>query len=496
MKMIGDLLRTYIERSGYTIYGIAKISGVNRSTLQKILLENRKPSKTLMNQLMPFLKLAPEEQSELLTIVEVMNTGESLYDQRLCIKQLLEHISDILCGNHNPVLQEDSGGTPVPLIKGAQFFHGKHAVERLINQLIRHECATETPGIRINLPGNSNLLHDILLHTMYYCPDYQKLRIQHLTCFYKMNCSNKLATENLEILHNIIPFIANTELNYQVHYYYDYNDAHLLTQSTLTALPYYMIGSDWCVLLSSDGSASMFCDSHDMSVYLNSLFDSELLHARLLANTCSDPKRILCMFVESNNSSDRHTALEFQPCFSSYFTEALARKYVRKEIEQFEELVQLVALRSQQISNFSDYTFLFSQEGLQHFAETGYITFFPTEYANPLSLNDRISFLERLCQNMEQGAWRYSMLNPKQFAVAKTFAFYAAESNGLTFIGINGHDGRFHYVTIDERTLIDAFYDFIDYLTQSPYVYSNEVTLDFVRQCIQMLQHKQMAQAE
>ena len=47
MNTIQELLKHYIESDGYTVYSISQQSGINRTTLQKVLSKQRKISKEL-----------------------------------------------------------------------------------------------------------------------------------------------------------------------------------------------------------------------------------------------------------------------------------------------------------------------------------------------------------------------------------------------------------------------------------------------------------------
>lgn len=93
MEHIGSLLRAYIERSGCTIYGIAKKAGCNRTTLQKVLSNDRRPSQELVLSLLPFLRLTPSEQTKLLSLLERQACGDRLYEQRRLIARLLSESS-------------------------------------------------------------------------------------------------------------------------------------------------------------------------------------------------------------------------------------------------------------------------------------------------------------------------------------------------------------------------------------------------------------------
>lgn len=59
MNTIQELLKKYIETNGYTIYSISKQSGINRTTLQKILSGQRKITKDIYDRLLPYFALSP-----------------------------------------------------------------------------------------------------------------------------------------------------------------------------------------------------------------------------------------------------------------------------------------------------------------------------------------------------------------------------------------------------------------------------------------------------
>ena len=64
MKSLGNLLRKYISENGLTIYKAASLAGVNRTTLQKVLSDERNASEELIQKLLSVLKLSPAEKAE------------------------------------------------------------------------------------------------------------------------------------------------------------------------------------------------------------------------------------------------------------------------------------------------------------------------------------------------------------------------------------------------------------------------------------------------
>ena len=65
MDTIQALIKHYIESNGYTVYSISQQSGINRTTLQKILSGQRKITKEIYEKLLPFFALSPIDKEEL-----------------------------------------------------------------------------------------------------------------------------------------------------------------------------------------------------------------------------------------------------------------------------------------------------------------------------------------------------------------------------------------------------------------------------------------------
>lgn len=58
MEQIQDLIKRHIDANGYTIYSLASICGINRTTLQKVLA-GQKTHYTDVRETHPFLLPVP-----------------------------------------------------------------------------------------------------------------------------------------------------------------------------------------------------------------------------------------------------------------------------------------------------------------------------------------------------------------------------------------------------------------------------------------------------
>lgn len=333
MKKLGDLLRSYITRSGYTIYGIAKAADIKRPTLQKVISSGKNPPKGMIEQLLPFLKLSAAEQHELLTIVDIMVSGREVYNQRLYIKGMLEQVSDFLYSisirivpsRQTPTVKEFSE----PL--NAQLFYGTHSVENLIYQMAVKECYQKAPYLKTNIPGNLDTLNKVMTHMAFSCPGYKNLLISHIThLLVNPNGSlHELNMENLKIFSHILPFITLADFGY--HAYYFYHDRPL-ADTPMVAFPYYVIGTDWGVLLSGSCDSGIFFNSKELLLHLHNQFDADLSRTIPFASVYRKPRGILTTPLRFTQHNASLFSMEYQPCFASYLTEPLVRRYIRPDM--------------------------------------------------------------------------------------------------------------------------------------------------------------------
>ena len=77
------LLKELIDRSNYTVYQLAKVCDVNRSTLQKAISGQRPISRDNLDKLIPYLHLTVSEQKELQKSILISEIGEISYQKNI-----------------------------------------------------------------------------------------------------------------------------------------------------------------------------------------------------------------------------------------------------------------------------------------------------------------------------------------------------------------------------------------------------------------------------
>lgn len=483
MKSLGRLLRNSIESSGYTIYRAASKSGINRTTLQKVLSGDRPASQELLTLLLPILKLSPSEEKNILDMYEISQSGEALYLQRRYIKKMLNSISDLnllpndLGNDFNRLTSYETN-----LFKlNDQIIYGIYNVEHLLGILLNNEYTYDIPKIFINVPGNVEIIEQFFMHKLSYCNNSKDLKIKHITSLVKTPETSSNPLINLDILSKIFPFAILGNVDYEIFYYY----SNELNSDTLNmAFPYYILFSETVVLLNADGTIALPIHDPAVNQYFQNLFSESLKHSFSLVSDCTTPLGILNYLKDADKDTHSRNEIGFQPCFYSFLTDNMIQKYTRFNIENRDQLIQSVTNQIQQLSNVKKHINIFSQSGLTHFIQTGILTNFPTSYAFPIEKADRILLLKCLYDACKSEKITVRMANPVTFLFSRHLICNLRNNWGLDFSGFDDTGMRFRYIHIQEHTIREAFEDFFHYLLDSDLVYSKQETLTEITHAI------------
>lgn len=486
MKSLGRLLRNSIESSGYTIYRAASKAGINRTTLQKVLSDDRPASRELLSQLLPILKLSPSEEKDIRDLFEISQDGETLYNQRRYIKNMLESMS------HLEFLPEDTDMTYERLKLyessflqfGQQPIQGVYNVEHLLGALLNKESLHKSSIIRINVPGNLSVIDQFLVHNLSYCSKLKDMTIQHITSFVKTPESSQNPLINLDILSKILPFSIYWDLNYKIYYYYS---NELISYALNMAFPYYILFSDTVVLLTADGTTALPVNEPPVIQYFQNLFTESLKHTVSLITDCPTPHGILNYLFSTDKEQLTCNTIEAQPCLAAFLTESMTRKYTRPDAKDRIPLIQAVISRIQHLSLLENRICIFSQSGLSDFIQTGILTDFPSGYTFPIEKADRITILKSLYDACRLDKNTFRMANPAVFPFSSRLNCTLRNDWGLDFSSFDHSGEYFRYIHIAEQTISGAFEDFFLYLLESELLYTKEETLSQIRNGISYL---------
>lgn len=504
MRHLGPMLRAYIGRSGYTIYGIAKKSGVNRTTLQKVLSEERQPSEDMICRLLPFLKLSAGEQEDLLTALEIFQSGEAVCQKRRYIRSLLSSAFSL----NGAVSQLDAGdmqefpfdlspspphpyrfpdGISSPLPRMDQLICGEVPVCMALDCLFKREAEKHSSIVLLNFPGLPEHLRQCIFCHSLASDDTKRIRIHHLTIFSKTTDTGSDTLVNLSHLASALPFLAAEKRAYQI--YFLYSGTAGQEDCARMAFPYYVIFSDAMLFLSGDFKLALPCAQRDTLQFFRSHFEHLRKAASPLITFCPQPEALLSHLLEADSltNGDPAFCLQYFPCLSIYLSQDILNACVPSHIAHRDLLIEAVKQRFAQVRGLRHYSCFFSKEGLIDFVETGALSDFPKEYVRPLLPKERLFVLEQLLAAVSQGQQTFQLVNYSLFPLSNSLSCILHGSSSLDFVIVDRAGRRHQYLFLDEPTIVEAFSDFFGWLSQSRFLCTLEESLAFIESCIKRL---------
>ncbi len=480
MKSLGNLIRKYIAANGLTIYKTASLAGINRTTLQKVLSDERNASEELIEKLLAILKLSPTEEQELKKLFQIQQMGEETYLQRQYIKHSLEAMAD-LDGWFSEIPPEGAAplfpsGGHLALQAESALVQGLPSVQHLLFSVAGKVRQMGEDAILLYAPGNLSCLKSLFFSGMYSGNHHSPIHLRHITPIIKVPAASAAPRTNLEILFNVFPFTISQHFRYEVFCFYS-ND--LLPEKIQYAFPYYLVAGNTVILLSCDSQTALCLRKPEIVTYFRNLFLDSLNKTTALVTSRSMPVNILQELLNSDQAP--LCALEWQPCLTSFLSENMAEKYVPSDLPDREDIVRLGSALIRQLARTSEGSCIFSRSGVEDFAQTGIIVDLPTQYIQPLDVRDRIQVLEALCQACQEDRKFLRLINPVTFHLPRHFYAAIRSDDVLDFCGMDAVHSEFNYIRVTEQSFLEAFRDFFQYLPESGLVCSKEETLSTLR---------------
>ena len=158
--------------------------------------------------------------------------------------------------------------------------------------------------------------------------------------------------------------------------------------------------------------------------------------------------------------------------------DAFVRRRIRSDIENRDQVVEKVAMRFNMIrSRKEKFHTYFTQYGLDKFVSAGVVVNTIPKYDLPYSKEDRIYLLSHLIGEVEKGKVSARLLALPMSEMSESISITSFGRDGLNIAAYNmpGQDMKTSYIS--ETNLTVAFQDYLIWLEDSDFVFSEEETL-------------------
>lgn len=470
MDTIQHLIKYYIESNGYTIYSISQQSGINRTTLQKILSGQRKITREVYDKLLPFFSLSPIDKEELDRAFLVDQIGQERFQTHMEIKKILElSPSSIYQNSDQP---SDAVTVNIDKLADQTLVHGTYEIVNIIYTLAVHAVEHENQPFLYTFADLSHPYVPIFFKPLYH-PRFQSLSVTHLVEYQKTLIANGNYDNihNLRILTNLLPSFSAFPGSFSVHFYYA---ARHDFKSMASVFPYYVITNTHLVLLSADYETALVVSNPDVHAHFLNVYHEILAKSNLLTSGAQSPMELLNALNKVDPNENYPLCLNIQPTIEKYITPAMVEKYMLDT--PYRELIKAKLFERISQLTMEHHTILFTEEGLRLFAEKGKNVNFPDELASHFDIKDRIYILNKFIEaNTRPDDNHFLMVNPAKLHTSLNISI-AFTPPSSTYLMLVRADGNSMVIPLSEHTLCSCIMDFIQTLPQYGYVCSIEET--------------------
>lgn len=209
MSDFSEKCRQYIEDTGTNIYQLSKISGLDRTSLQRMVTGKRLPGPEFISQFCLYLRINPQQRQELIELYELERIGKPTYYNRKYIQNILENLAT----------PDFSALSYSPVISAKHQIQLSFAIEEKLQHFLEHSLlrSENAPVLLTNFPPDCISFFRIILHLSEKLG--RKFDLKHLFCLCQNPEKSENVNSNLELLQCTLAF-ALTRYPYQPFFYY------------------------------------------------------------------------------------------------------------------------------------------------------------------------------------------------------------------------------------------------------------------------------------
>lgn len=470
MTPFSSVLEVYMKEKEIRTYSIAEFCGIDRSNMYKIISGKRNPtSEEMVGKIAEYMRLKPVERNHLIEAYQITIMGYDTYHRRKCVQDFLMSFSGYELEVKQKQIQQEYVTLNIDeeklLLRQGSVAKDKQ-LKNLISSVLNIEIQKNAGNICLLMQPENNDIMDILSLEG---AKKKNLNIEHIFC---LSNTNDIVTDNkdynLNCLNHILPMFIQCVCDYKPYCYYDNITSHNNRFNLLTSM---ILTSEYAVIFSMEEKYGMLFTEKESIQYLHTLFRSLKEETTLIARKMDSLENQLSSF-ENIDFSDRGIGFQPEGCLVPMIPQAFLEKYLKRELLSQQpvrdRLFQYIRCIEQTMST-SKMIFLFTENGIRRFADTGRISELPESVYYPLEYNDRLLLIRRLIKECESG--RYQMLCQDAPIAENEVCLYSAVQDGYLLIPTLHGDRIF--IELRESGLLYAFRDYFENLDRR-YFYSPE----------------------
>lgn len=492
MSEFSEKLTSYIVRSGYSVYQLAKEASLDRTTLQKTAKGQRLPSLDYIKDICRYIKISSRQEEELITLYQIEKQGwetveawheivgclndiRAVYEKNADISLFAVHMDEKSLENFNKEIQ-------------CSYTTESECVKAIMCVIEQEFMEQNTPEIFMDVSWASGMALEQCALTIY----TEQSESKNFVCHQLVNLKNTEQAkggilENVKMLRQILPYALAPKNEYDVRYMY-VNETHEDQKSYLWE--HYIITHQHVLLCSNKKNHLVVISNKQIAdVYREEVMEMMKEYRPLLDFQGFSGEGIR-QYRQMINYYDTHLTYEPFPCVA-----LMCPVELRKMILEDPKLKEYAAAFFETPKVPSDhYINIFGMKGIKEFIKTGHLPGMFDSYFVAETMEMRKSMLISFYDQLVAAPRRLYLINEEEFEEGTSFGIELCGRNHVVFSS-NAPEYPFGYIFIDESGICDIFSSFFDNFVQSKYVYSIEETIEkyeeIVRKCFEELRDKE-----
>lgn len=355
-------------------------------------------------------------------------------------------------------------------------------IQPVISQLIIKELNRDYPHAYAYIPMGKSFLNTYIDSVIkQYKTDIKiQLFIDLLNTSAKANDNY-----NLKIFKDILPLTLSYSDNYE--FYYTYVNS-IIDESYLTPYPYFIALTDAIIFVSADFNEIMIIRDAKVIESVHKLCEGMLQKYKKLLEISTTVPNIVETLVQNQNDCTTHLCIEYEPCFSMHFTEEMINAVIPDDVLMREQLVGLLKERLSQLKKINKSIQIFNKDSLINFAKTGIIQEFPKGYSRPCTKDEKLFILKSLLEYANSDNHSIQAINPVNLNISDCLSLIVQNDSYMQFTIWNDTKLQLKYFSTNQYSICSHFYDFMQDIVNTDYLYSQDATITFIEEAIQYVE--------
>lgn len=424
----------------------------------------------LVKNIADFMKLTPAERTEFFEAYHITMIGKTAYYRRKSVLKYLLNDPVQFSSSSDSFWTDDKNFSIKPdLMAPCTPLYGINTLQHTVIQILQKEIEHPDCKIRIIAQPTWSFLFDMLQSFGHTNPN---LTIEHIFYLSSDDESYNLQKQNYNMicLQKITPFYQ-CACTYLPYYYYNNIDSNL---NNLSGFSYMILTTEYTLCCLSNTQYGTLYHAKDMNQFFHTIFNKQKQKTTILFHKIDTNITEYFSLVQSFEE----LTLEAQPCLTRILTPSILGKLLNPHIFNKELFIKnFMTLSTNTLKNTSTFT----RKGLEYFMQTGKYLAYPEEIYTPAPMQIRIFLLHRMYEQACEGGFRLITGNLENLPLS----IYLQVSHHCGLLLFRDHGQHITYLKLKEKSLLHAFYDFMESLESEGYLASKEETVAYLQDVLE-----------